>query len=750
MVSSVPGTGTGSDASPPQTNGHGEKRKAEAESSLDKLPHTRSKRNRYISIACNECKRRKIKCNGNTPCQRCGNLNLECVYAPNCCTNSLKDSAEFNQMREHISALQEQVNDLYASLNELRSRSEIAYTASIDPQFSHDGSNRSMSISRTLPPLISPKRAPPKALPQFHGPTSTVYGLDVAKSSLQTMGITHNVADDGLMSRERSRAASPVMMLPAHPSKDPLWLIDHSEVVRLCRVYEEEIGIMYPVIDIDKVLKQANSLYKFIGASLRTGLGQPSLPGADTFDDEETTVLKMVMAITLTVEGHGRSELGQRFFDASKPATDLKLVTAIDIKSVVLTVLTATFYFQKDEEAQAWRFIGIAARMCIEMGLHRKDSLLKSFTNEAEYQQAIRIFWTVYALDRRWSFGTGMPFALQDADLDPALPEPDEGHPYLKHITKYNQIATKVWYHNLAYEAGQNTKKDEIGFLDYQILQWYSQLPESLQFNNRDLARENEIPGRGVRRLRLLMYLRKNQARISIYRPILHSATSIMDNRHYAQNVIDVAKDTINTLTAVNQMSDIYKTQQVLYNYFLVQALAVLFLSVAHAPAVFCGQTRQEFYAAIEIVKGFSTKSHVSKRLWRTIRGLKDIGDKIGLLARGGSTMNDAEQDAHSDAAVAMAGLAGHKVDYNQSYGNPPTSQGNGDQGQELGVSPDDALQITNELSSLFELAGGYGASTPGADAFNYVGPSGDVGMPEGFNAFGNEPEFARIMNELF
>jgi hypothetical protein len=35
----------------------------------------------------NECKRRKIKCNGQTPCQRCGNLNLECQYAPNCCNN---------------------------------------------------------------------------------------------------------------------------------------------------------------------------------------------------------------------------------------------------------------------------------------------------------------------------------------------------------------------------------------------------------------------------------------------------------------------------------------------------------------------------------------------------------------------------------------------------------------------------------------------------------------------------------------
>lgn len=250
-------------------------------------------------------------------------------------------------MRDHITALQEQVNDLYASLNELRSRSDVSYSGSIDPQFTQDASNRSLSVSmsRTLPPLISPKRQPSKPLPQFHGPTSTLYGLDVARSSLQTMGITQNANDDGLLSRDRSRAASPVP-IPAtpHPSKDPLWLIDHSEVVRLLRVYEEEIGIMYPVVDIDKVLKHANSLYKFIQASLRVGFGQPNLPGADAIDDEETIVLKMLLAITLTVEGHGRSEFGQRFFEAAKPAVDLQLVTALDIKSVVLVVLTVSIF----------------------------------------------------------------------------------------------------------------------------------------------------------------------------------------------------------------------------------------------------------------------------------------------------------------------------------------------------------------------------------------------------------------------
>jgi hypothetical protein len=31
-------------------------------------------------LSSNECKRRKIKCNGQTPCQRCGRQRIECIY----------------------------------------------------------------------------------------------------------------------------------------------------------------------------------------------------------------------------------------------------------------------------------------------------------------------------------------------------------------------------------------------------------------------------------------------------------------------------------------------------------------------------------------------------------------------------------------------------------------------------------------------------------------------------------------------
>lgn len=58
------------------------------------------------------------------------------------------------------------------------------------------------------------------------------------------------------------------------------------------------------------------------------------------------------------------------------------------------------------------------------MGLHRREVLTHVFSNEEERAWVTKLFWSIYVLDRRWSFGTGMPFALQDADIDPLLPEP--------------------------------------------------------------------------------------------------------------------------------------------------------------------------------------------------------------------------------------------------------------------------------------------------------------------------------------
>lgn len=57
------------------------------------------------------------------------------------------------------------------------------------------------------------------------------------------------------------------------------------------------------------------------------------------------------------------------------------------------------------------------------MGMHRHKSLQKMFPDNAERRQAIKLFWAIYVLDQRWSLGTGLPCALNQADIDPDLPE---------------------------------------------------------------------------------------------------------------------------------------------------------------------------------------------------------------------------------------------------------------------------------------------------------------------------------------
>ena len=285
--------------------------------------------------------------------------------------------------------------------------------------------------------------------------------------------------------------------------------------------------------------------------------------------------------------------------------------------------------------------------------------------------------------------------------------------------------------------VGRRLDDATIKSLDNQLLYWHKTLPEDLQYN----ASYNTMDGgpfnKSQRRVQVVLYLRANQMRIFLYRPILHSATSIMENPKFAQTVVDIAKDTVRVVTQLNQASDIYRTQQVCFNYFIISALAVLFLAVSHAPAKFSRQVRDEFYMTLELVKSFSTKSYVSKRLWKTIKGLKEIGPKLGVISR--QALANAN-DPHSSAAVAMAGLAGHRVDEMAVYNSP---QGSG----ALGSAPLNGQQMSLELTSLFEAAGGYGNLTAGDNS----SASGDAGKGEGMSAmYGNEGEFSRILEELF
>lgn len=405
------------------------------------------------------------------------------------------------------------------------------------------------------------------------------------------------------------------------------------------------------------------------------------------------------------------------------------------------------YEFHRDNEVASWRNIGNAARRCVELGLHRHETY-DAMSEPNDRVESKMMFWTVYILDRRFSFGTGMPFALQDTDVDPSVPKPDDRSSYLSAMARFCEISSRVWRTvsktpTAANDGSGSVNVPEMAYLDYQVIDWHRSIPSSLKFEHPSQPPSSEpAPSRGGYRLRVILYLRANQMRIHIYRPVLHSATSIMQNREQAQTTVDVAKDTIRVLTHVSQTSDVYHTQQALFNPFLTGALAVLFLAVSHTPATFADNVREEFYMALDLVRVLSKGSPISNRLWNAIRHLKEYAPKLGLIANKDDTQqpqnhhqshqtnplstpqslppslpqsqsnSKSDSDPSRSAAVAMAGLAGHNVNEMELYNG-------GDQNQQnswpvpLGNSSSPE-GMANDLTSLFEAAGGLQAMGQG------------------------------------
>ncbi|KAF2653249.1 hypothetical protein K491DRAFT_603275 [Lophiostoma macrostomum CBS 122681] len=87
----------------------------------------------------------------------------------------------------------------------------------------------------------------------------------------------------------------------------------------------------------------------------------------------------------------------------------------------------------KDASGSLWHLVGIAARMCFELGLHREtsyplkdhDTLMVDETALAQHEaQEVRrrCFWCVFCLDRVVSITLGRPLALHIEDIDVELP----------------------------------------------------------------------------------------------------------------------------------------------------------------------------------------------------------------------------------------------------------------------------------------------------------------------------------------
>lgn len=104
------------------------------------------------------------------------------------------------------------------------------------------------------------------------------------------------------------------------------------------------MGLMYPVVDIEKLIVHARNWYDFTGAAMRTGLATNKPNPGNGVTDDQSLVLKMVIAAASLTECNGQSDFAYRLFESVRePADQLLHGEVIEIKNLPFLVLVVSF-----------------------------------------------------------------------------------------------------------------------------------------------------------------------------------------------------------------------------------------------------------------------------------------------------------------------------------------------------------------------------------------------------------------------
>ena len=326
-------------------------------------------------------------------------------------------------MNSAIQSLQRQIGELSSIVNSLRNEG-LEHLQGTDRTAVDDASTSQ-----------SPRRPQSLAMASDPGASATVESSSVVPSS----GYAFNVLDSTLAhsamnalpeSTQPSAPASPPITEADAPEKyhelvaaaDPLAVMTKKDLLRFLDLYEEDLGLQIPHLEVDKIKNcvSQHSSGPTTGhiALVNKGCGRCYLkPGSDS-------LMRAIVALMLQIEDYRNRPIAQKLMDNLESHETKRFAqdSKIEPDELSLIVLKALFHFLTDNERLAWRLMGFAARMCLEIGLHRRHPFIP-FTSASEKRRAVKLFWCVYVLERRWSFGSGLPSAINDADVDQQLNE---------------------------------------------------------------------------------------------------------------------------------------------------------------------------------------------------------------------------------------------------------------------------------------------------------------------------------------
>ncbi|KAH7110390.1 hypothetical protein B0J13DRAFT_489799 [Dactylonectria estremocensis] len=632
----------------------------------------------YALRACDACRRRKGKCDGRQPCRHCTSRGQSCNYNSGLRTDgwqlsstvvdigqtdgrhgpkraNLPTSCNQNSIIELLSTLQEQLDSVTSqvrSASYTQSRPPSPIPVIVDNNL-EDLLSTTVNDAAANQECLPPSKQTSGAVSQyFYGPTSPDYSLNVAQlklrqnsfsgppmqqNQLQLATIDDETASD-YEDAPDSRNVSPCRQLQTRDRGGISQLLQFQsllgfqEAMRLLYVYQEVVGDLHPIVDLDELISSTQYCY----ADADSAVWDVFTGRADVTSDESLLILNLALTIALRADSNPTtSNVESVIRDSFQDGVNLKLATpACSIRHVTIILLKGWCEFFYDMPRSAWRMCGIAGRMLMELGFHNGEVSKHVLSSQDQHKELCNLMGSIVILDRQWSAATGLPTNFHESSFD-TFPATSIESPYLKAMLSFIRISDK--FSEPISQAAKGAKyRDEDAFevMNFQIEQWRKKAVGDYSLAQSETWHTNLASRPPI--WAILLNLRAESVRSLLLRPYFFSKSDIETSKKYLRPAAELVFNVVNVLYTLDTTTEIYRKQHPYYQHLLASASALAFLLIVsieqnratmlvNLPVDLADTISRSIEMATSLTTNYAKTSRAARRLSRRLLKMRGV-----------------------------------------------------------------------------------------------------------------------------
>ncbi|PUU80439.1 fungal-specific transcription factor domain-domain-containing protein, partial [Tuber borchii] len=549
---------------------------------------------RRVTRACDECRRKKIKCDGKQPCTHCTVYSYECTY-------DQPSNRRRNPAPQYIEALETRLHRMEALLKVLLPDVDVNHPnfdlgkllSQVQTNAATRAAGKDVTASSGRPPVVNGSATTSISAEKdsllesmveaagrldidesghmdFRGHSSGVAFL--AHLNTQLSDLLGSDACGKALVKVRAAPFPNVFDTPGSAAGSPF----DGQIPNTSMLPTKEVAKVL----LDVCMDDACVLMRFVHRpTFDDVVNRIYEKDPNDFGDDENNHLPLLY-LAFSVGCIFSSDLtgvgildpvaeGTKYFNIGRRM--IEITDCWDIPSIQCVIMMVLFLQSSARMSTCYSYLGIALSASVRMGLHR--SLPEARFDPIERETRKRIFWTVRKMDTYVGALLGLPKGIADEDIDqemPAevddefitkdaiLPQPDGVMPMILaanahcNLLKIMAKMVKYIYPLKGVEASVTGKRSnysvsssKLGEIECDLQAWLEKLPMQLRPGG-DTPKE-------LQKVQYLLKMAFAHVQMMLYRPFLHYISRPKnegcDERPYASaaNCVNVSRKIVHT-----------------------------------------------------------------------------------------------------------------------------------------------------------------------------------------------------------